>query len=77
MKTKDYLGCFILFALAVAGYFFDGFYGGIVTGSTTAMLILVLVGKPVYLKAVKRQENDRIARTLDFFENLKGNQDEQ
>ena len=45
MKTKDYILLSILAAVAIAGAFIKGYFGGFITGSCAATLLFVTVGK--------------------------------
>jgi len=57
MKKTDYILISILAALAIAGIFIKGYFGGFITGSCAATLLFVTVGKLVYLKAKKRMDD--------------------
>ncbi len=71
MKRKDYLGISILTAGIGAGYWIGDFYGGVIAGSCTCCLILVLIGHKLVKKATRETEDNYRRRVELFFENFR------
>lgn len=51
--------------ISVVGLFVTGFWGGFLTGAGTTMLFLVIVGKWVFRKAVRRMSRNRHQRVKE------------
>lgn len=71
MKKSDYIIITILMAGTIAGCYISDFPGGYLSGSCSTLLIFVTLGKILYKKAAKRQDdnNDAIMKTWKNFLN--------
>lgn len=46
----------VLIALLITGFFVDGFVGGLITGSSFMLIVLVSIGKKQAKKAAEKME---------------------